>query len=83
MKSTHKKVHLDYKEVHHGGHGIKPHEEGVRKYGDVKFAEPAQGKFPIDTDAHVRAAEGYKRFATPEGKAKIDAAARARGIGNH
>jgi hypothetical protein len=57
--------------------------EGVRKYGDVKMAEPAEGKFPIDTDAHIRAAEGYKRYATPEGKEKIDAAARAAGIGDH
>ena len=57
------------------------HEKGVHKYGDVKMAEPEQGKFPIDTPAHIRAARGYERYATPEGKKKIDAAAKSAGIG--
>lgn len=30
--------------------------EGVRKYGDVEFADPINNKYPIDTPEHVRAA---------------------------
>ncbi len=33
--------------------------EGERKYGDVKFADPANDKYPIDTDEHIRAAWDY------------------------
>ncbi len=77
-----------YEDLHESGHkhiaeNESAHEKGVHKYGDVKFAESEEGKFPIDTPEHIRAAEGYKRYATPEGKEKIDAAARAAGIGDH
>ncbi len=34
-------------------------QEGERKYGDVKFADPANGKYPIDTEEHIRAAWNY------------------------
>jgi len=34
-------------------------EEGERKYGDVKFADPVNNKYPIDTPEHVRAAWSY------------------------
>lgn len=34
-------------------------EEGERKYGDVEFADPVNNKYPIDTEAHVRAAWSY------------------------
>ena len=34
-------------------------EEGERKYGDVKFADPVNNKYPIDTPQHVRAAWNY------------------------
>lgn len=33
--------------------------EGERKYGDVKFADPANDKYPIDTEEHIRAAWDY------------------------
>lgn len=33
--------------------------EGERKYGDVKFADPVNNKYPIDTEEHVRAAWSY------------------------
>lgn len=33
--------------------------EGEKKYGDVKFADPANDKYPIDTDEHIRAAWDY------------------------
>ncbi|HQT62174.1 DUF6582 domain-containing protein [Acidiphilium sp.] len=33
--------------------------EGERKYGDVKFADPANDKYPIDTNEHIRAAWDY------------------------
>ena len=33
--------------------------EGEREYGDVEFADPVNKKYPIDTDAHVRAAWSY------------------------
>ncbi len=34
-------------------------EEGERKYGDVKFADETNKKYPIDTPEHVRAAWNY------------------------
>ena len=34
-------------------------EEGEREYGDVKFADPTNNKYPIDTEEHVRAAWNY------------------------
>jgi hypothetical protein len=34
-------------------------EEGENKYGDVKFADPTNNKYPIDTPEHVRAAWNY------------------------
>lgn len=33
--------------------------EGERKYGDVKFADPTNKKYPIDTEEHIRAAWNY------------------------
>ncbi len=37
---------------------VKP-EEGKEKYGDVEFADPKNKKYPIDTEAHIRAAWSY------------------------
>jgi len=37
---------------------VKP-EEGERKYGDVNFADEKNKKYPIDTEAHIRAAWNY------------------------
>lgn len=34
-------------------------EAGEHKYGDVEFADPINNKYPIDTDAHIRAAWSY------------------------
>lgn len=34
-------------------------ETGEQKYGDVKFADPTNNKYPIDTPEHVRAAWNY------------------------
>ena len=34
-------------------------ETGEHKYGDVKFADPTNNKYPIDTPGHVRAAWSY------------------------
>jgi hypothetical protein len=33
--------------------------EGEHKYGDVKFADAKNKKYPIDTEAHIRAAWNY------------------------
>lgn len=33
--------------------------EGLREYGDVKFADETNKKYPIDTEAHIRAAWSY------------------------
>ena len=33
--------------------------EGPREYGDVKFADPVNNKYPIDSEEHVRAAWSY------------------------
>ena len=32
---------------------------GIEKYGDVKFADPVNHKYPIDTPEHIRAAARY------------------------
>jgi hypothetical protein len=37
---------------------VKP-KEGLREYGDVKFADETHKKYPIDTEEHVRAAWSY------------------------
>ena len=34
-------------------------EYGENKYGAVKFADPVNNKYPIDTEEHVRAAWSY------------------------
>ena len=34
-------------------------DEGTREYGDVRFADPTNHKYPIDTEEHVRAAWSY------------------------
>ncbi len=34
-------------------------ESGEEKYGDVKFADPTNKKYPVDTPEHVRAAWSY------------------------
>ncbi|MCA0452452.1 MAG: hypothetical protein LCI00_00580 [Chloroflexi bacterium] len=36
--------------------------EGKHKYGDVKFADPVNNKYPIDTEEHVRAAWSYINY---------------------
>jgi len=41
-----------------------------------KFANPKERRFPLEDKAHIRAAESYKRFASPAEKQKIDAAAK-------
>jgi hypothetical protein len=33
--------------------------EGLREYGDVKFADETNHKYPIDTPEHIRAAWSY------------------------
>ena len=33
--------------------------EGLHEYGDVKFADPTNNKYPIDSAEHVRAAWSY------------------------
>ena len=34
-------------------------ERGEHEYGDVKFADPTNNKYPIDTAQHVRSAWSY------------------------
>ena len=65
-------------------------EEGEHKYGDVKFADPVNNKYPIDTEEHIRAAWSYinhKDNAAKYDKSdvrkikdRIKRAARAKGI---
>ena len=47
-------------------------EYGENKYGDVKFADPVNNKYPIDTEEHVRAAWSYINHK--DNAAKYDAA---------
>jgi hypothetical protein len=37
---------------------VRPN-EGIHEYGDVKFADPTNNKYPIDTPEHIRAAWSY------------------------
>ena len=37
---------------------VRP-QEGEHKYGDVKYADPTNKKYPIDTEEHIRAAWSY------------------------
>lgn len=32
---------------------------GITEYGDVKFADSVNNKYPIDTEEHIRAAWSY------------------------
>ena len=34
-------------------------QEGPRKYGKVKFADPTNRKYPIDSPGHIKAAWAY------------------------
>lgn len=34
-------------------------DSGIKKYGDVKFADTLNKKYPIDTPEHIRAAWSY------------------------
>lgn len=34
-------------------------ERGKREYGDVRFADPTNNKYPVDSPEHVRAAWSY------------------------
>ena len=34
-------------------------QEGEREHGDVKFADPTNNKYPIDTPSHIRSAWSY------------------------
>ena len=44
--------------------------EGKHKYGDVKFADDKNKKYPIDTAEHIRAAWSYINHA--DNAAKYD-----------
>jgi hypothetical protein len=33
--------------------------EGIRKYGNVRFADPTNRKYPIDSPGHIKAAWAY------------------------
>ena len=46
-------------------------DSGEHKYGDVEFADPVNHKYPLDTEAHVRAAHNYINH--PDNAAKYDA----------
>src|ERR1700751_1932745 len=45
--------------------------EGKSKYGDVTFADAKNKKYPLDTEAHVRAALSY--WGMPKNRAKYSA----------
>lgn len=47
-------------------------EEGEHKYGDVKFADEKNKKYPIDTEEHIRAAWNY--INKPKNAGKYDSA---------
>lgn len=43
-------------------------EQGEREHGDVRFADPTNNKYPIDTPEHVRAAWSYINHANNASK---------------
>jgi hypothetical protein len=47
-------------------------EEGENKYGDVKFADPTNNKYPIDTPEHTRAAWNYINHKDNAAKYDVD-----------
>lgn len=63
---------------------------GEEKYGDVEFADPVNNKYPIDTEAHIRAAWSYIHHADNAAKydqdevekikARIQRAAKKQGV---
>lgn len=65
-------------------------ERGEHEYGDVKFADPENKKYPIDTPEHIRAAHSYinhkdnaAKYSAEEVRAikgRIDRAAKQHGI---
>jgi len=65
-------------------------ERGEHEYGDVKFADSENKKYPIDTPEHIRAAHSYinhkdnaAKYSANEVKTikgRIDRAAKAHGI---
>ncbi len=64
--------------------------EGIRKYGTVKFADPTNRKYPIDSPGHIKAAWAYVHQPKNAGKytseevrtikIRIRRAAKARGV---
>jgi hypothetical protein len=47
-------------------------ERGEKEYGDVKFADPVNKKYPIDSEKHVRAAWSYVNHKDNAAKYKKD-----------
>jgi hypothetical protein len=47
---------------------------GEHEYGDVKFADPVNKKYPVDTPEHIRAAWSYIHHADNAAKYKGDEA---------
>ncbi len=58
------------KEIHQR-EDVNP-EEGIKKYGDVEFADPVNHKYPLDTPEHVRAAHRYINQKDNAGKYKAE-----------
>jgi hypothetical protein len=64
--------------------------EGIKNYGDAKFADPTNNKYPIDTPGRIKAAWAYIHQARNADKytagelramrARIRAAAKARKV---
>ena len=47
-------------------------DRGEKEYGDVKFADPVNKKYPIDSEKHVRAAWSYVDHKDNAAKYKKD-----------
>jgi hypothetical protein len=64
--------------------------EGVKKYGDTRFADPTNKKYPIDTPGRIKAAWAYihqpsnaAKYTAGERRtirSRIQKAAKARGV---
>ena len=62
----------------HRRHDADP-AEGLEKYGDTKFADPVNKKYPIDTSGRIKAAWAY--IHQPSNARKYGAAERRTIIG--
>ena len=46
-------------EINLAGEVVLKDDKPPKPYGDVKYGDPSEGKYPVDTPAHIKSAWGY------------------------